>query len=533
MRMSKYALLLAMVFVAVFVFLTSSCGRSGDLASVDGVAITTEEYLSAFNALPADIQVSVLEPGGRLLLMNRIVMKKALLTAWAEDPSVSDGWEDLYKISILSDSMFSRIGYSFNYEEYIDSLSTCGLSNFSLRVVLLDDSALAVETAMMWDDGIFEDSYPSMSAPWSLQDGSSYRIMTGPVQRITSSFQPLINMESGVTHVLPMFGEWCVCLLHFTEGEWVPEDGIGGVGLMNLVAAATPHNVLSRGITALAENCLVSGTSIVPVGEGTSEPVVDFGGYVLTVADIMNIMRKADSSNFQGDIPAELSIFAIPVMTSNTEVALWFYVKSIAQRYALSKLAIDHGVILPDNALDYARAESVVRARVLEASVPDSAGVAAWYIDNSDIFMIPERRSILLGYTDSSYVAGSQPAATFEDIPSCQTLLDQEGNMLPTPPQIEQAFGVALGSAVFAAELEVFSGPITLDGELAAWFEVIEIVPPEIASLEDVYLQAELLAASSMFDSGFDSLMEDLLTRYSVTIDTAAVIEIDLWGGTQ
>ena len=529
MRVFTYALFLA----TAIVLLTSSCGGSGDLGFVDGAPITTEEYLNVFNSLPADMQVSVLEPGGRMLLMNRVVMKKALLTAWAEDSTVSNGWEELYRTSILSDSMFNRIGYSFDFEGYVDSLSTCGYSGFSLRVVLMDDSAVAVETALEWDNGNYEDNYPSMFAPWSLQDGSSYRIFGGPVQRITTSFLPLIDMEHGVAHVLPMFGEWCVCLLNLTEGEWVMEDGISSLGLMNAVAAATPHDVLSSGISALAENCVVSGASIFPAGEGSLQPVVDFGDDVLTVSDILDIMRKADPSNFQGDISDEIAVFSIPGITTNTEVTLWFYVKSIAQRYALSRLALDHGVILPENALDYARAESVIRTRVMEASVPDSAGVAQWYTDNSDLFLIPERRSVLLGYTDSSFVIGSQPAVDFDDLPRFQTLLDQEGEMIATPPQIEQSFGEILGTAVFAADLHVFTGPVALDGELAAWFEVVEIVPPEIALLEEIFPQAELLAASSMFSSGFDNLMEDLLTRYSVTIDTAAVIEIDLWGGTQ
>ncbi|MCK5132744.1 MAG: peptidyl-prolyl cis-trans isomerase [Candidatus Sabulitectum sp.] len=529
MRMFLYALFV----VTILVLLTSSCGRSDDLGSVGGVSITTEDFLAVFNNIPADMQVSVLEPGGRLKLMNRIVMKRSLLTAWEEDRTVSAGWEDLYRISMLADSMFNRIGFAFDQQGYIDSLTSCGYSGFTLRVVLLDDSVAASEMAEMWNSGNFDAPVLSMSAPWSLADGSSYRNFSGPVHRITSFFVPLVTMDTGTAHVLPMYGEWCVCLLNLAEGDWVPEDGVGSLGFMNAITAQAHSTIFSKGISALADNCILSGTVIVPAGDGNQEPVVVFSSDTLTVADIIDVMKKGDSVNFPGDTPDEISAFSPPQLITTTEVTLWFYVKHLAQKYSLSEIAIEQGVVLPENALDFARAESVIRSRVLEASIPDSAGVAAWFEDNSEMFLVPERRSVLLGYTDSSVVLDSETFSSFEELPPCQTIVDQDGTMISTPHQVEQAFGAVLGPAIFAADSGVFSGPVFLEGELAAWFEVVEIIPPEIASLEVAYSHAELLAASTMFSSRFDSLMNDFYTRYSVTIDTAAVTEIDLWGGTQ
>lgn len=529
MRVFLYALFVA----AILVFLTSSCGENGDLGSVDGIPVTTEEYLAVFNNLPADEQVKILEPGGRLELMKRIVMKRSLLAAWDEDRTVSAGWEDMYRTSMLADSMFNRLGISFDQQAFIDSMTLCGYSDFSLRAVLLDDSVVASELASEWNSGNFDASFSSLPAPWSQADGSSCRNFSGPVHRITPSFIPLISMETGTAHVLPMYGEWCVCLLNLTEGEWIQEDEVSSLGFMNAIACATPHIVLSKGISSLAASCMMSGTRILPVGDGNQEPVVLFSEDTLTVADIIDVMSKADPVNFPGGVPAEIAFFSPPEVYITTETTLWLYVKSMAQRYELAELAVEHGIILPENALDYARAEGVIRSRVLEASIPDSAGVALWFEENSDYFLLQERRSVFLGYTDRSSDIDSQIASSFDELTAYRTAVDQSGVMTATPLQVEQTFGPELGPAIFAADSGVFSGPVFLDGELAAWFKVVEIVPPEIALLEEVYPQVEVMAASAMFSLGFENLVNDLSTRYSVTIDTAAVREIDLWGGTQ
>lgn len=527
------ALLYALSAITIVLLITSSCGNSGDLGTVAGDPVTTHEYLSVFNSLPAAMQVSVLEPGGRLELMNRIVMKRLLLAAWEEDVSVSAGWEDLYRISMLADSMFNRIGFAFDQYSYIDSMSSCGFSDFSLRVVLLDDSTSAAEMALEWNNNNFEASVVSMSAPWSLADGSSYRVFGGPVQRITDSFLPLLTMTPDMAHVLPMYGEWCICLLNLTEGDWIPDDGATSLGFMSVIAKEAPYTVLSSGITILNDNCTVSGTRIVPVGDGNQEPVILFGENVLTVADVLDMMKMADPINFSGEVSQEIAVFSPPEILINAETSLWFYVDKVAQKYALSSLAEEVGIALPENALDFSRAESVIRTRVLEASIPDSAGVAAWFEQNSEVFLIPERRSVLLCYTPQSTVNDSITVSGFDELEGCQTVVDQNGNMLPTPPQAEQAYGSVLGPAIFAADSGAFSGPFQDEGELVAWFKVVDIVPAETALLEDIYPQVEMMAASIMFGSEYDNLIDDLYTGYSVTIDTAAVTEIDLWGGSQ
>ncbi len=146
---------MSVLFAAAIILLVlSGCGGEQHLGSVGGHPLTREEYFEVFNGLPASEQVDVLEPGGRMALMEKIVRKKLLLLAWEEDPSISTGIEELYSISFLSDSMFRRIASEYDPELYTDSLASSGYSGFQLRAVLLDDSTQAATLAERWSEGI-------------------------------------------------------------------------------------------------------------------------------------------------------------------------------------------------------------------------------------------------------------------------------------------------------------------------------------------------------------------------------------------
>lgn len=508
----------------------SGCGGGSDLGSVGDLPVTREEFLEVFNGLPSQEQVEVLEPGGRMALMERIVRKKLLLQAWAEDTSVSHGWEELYRISFLSDSAFRRIASSFDVQAYMDSLAGCGYSSFRLRVVLLDDSLQADELKDSWNAGIFDNSIPSVSAPWSDRSGTSYRLMEGPVHRLTDNFSPLIALESGSAQVLPMYGEWCVCILELTEGQWTQDESAPAKGIMDHISALTTDVVLSRGIQKLADNCSLSGTVLVPSGEGDNTAVVLLGEDTLTVSDILSLMRMASPENFFGGVPQELSLFSPPELIISPETTLWYYVKAIGQRYALRDMAIESGIILQENALDFSRAESVVRERLLKDALLDSAGVAQWYGENSSRFMFPERRSVLLGYTDSLMALEAEIPSRISDFTGMETIVDSTGSLVPTPLQVQESFGPILGPAIFASEEGVLSGPVFLGGELAGFFEVVDVEPPGAADLQEVFSLAASAAAEDRFQEGFEDLIDNLRSSYPVEIDTTAVTEIDLWG---
>jgi len=519
--------------IMLLAVLISGCGRVDELGSVNGKPITIDEYLAVFNGLPAAEQVGVLEPGGRIQLMERIVRKKLILEAWAEDPSTSQNWEQLYSVAFLSDSLFRQIAGEFDYQSYIDSLISCGYSGFSLRVVLLDDSSSAAELAALWNAGNFDDSQPSLSAPWSGSDGSSYRSLAGPVHRISLNFEPLLSMQPGTAHVLPMYGEWCVCLLDLTVGDWVIDETAAGTGLLNHVYASTGEIMLSKGISSLAGNCSLEGTTLVASGSGDGTPVVLLGEDTLTTADILQIMTMMEPRNFAEGIPDELSAFGLPEIAVSPEITLWFYVKSLAQSYALADAARGQGIQVSEGVLSYARAESLVRDRVMSGADLDSTGVADWFSENSQEFMLPERRSVLMGYTDSLSAASSVSVEDFGELSNIRTIINEDGEMVPTPAQVMEAFGPDLGPAIFASDSGVFTGPVYLPGELAGWFKVVEIVPPGPASLEEVYPVAASSAAMESFAERFEGLIGELRNSYPVTVDTEAVEKIDLWGSTQ
>ena len=524
---------LSVLFLLFVVFSFVSCGAPDQLGSIGEEPVTQVEYLAIFNNLPPDNQVAVLEPGGRMQLMDKIVRKKLLLLAWADNPAISTQMEELYSTSMLADSMLQQIGMGFDPELSIDSIVNSGYSEFSLRVVLLHDSIDAIHMAEQWNNDLFEASIASANAPWSLADGSSYRVFGGSIDKITPAFFPLVNMEHEIAHVLPMFGKWCVGYLALYPGDFAPDENYASIRFMNEIALAADVTVLSDGIQALASNFTVNGTRLIANSDGGSEPVVVYGDQTLTVNDLVSIMTLANPSAFPGEISDELTVFSLPEVYLTKESTLWFYVKAVAQRYRLAQLASEQGFVLADGLLDYARAESVVLNRVYAESAPDTLEIEAWYNDNSELFRIPERRSILLAYTGSTEESAVNSYSNFSELTLAQTVLDSEGSLVPTPLQPELAFGNELGSAVFAAEPGVFSGPVSIEGELDAWFEVVEVAEPQIASLEQVFSQAEVMAASAKFSDEFENLLSDLTIEYSVTIDTSAVTNIDLWGSGQ
>ncbi len=525
--------LLGVLFIALFAFSLISCGGPESLGSIGTEPITVVEYLAVFNNLPPDNQVAVLEPGGRMLLMDKIIRKKLLLSAWAVNPSISSEMEELYATSMLADSMLHKIGIGFDPELYLDSMLNCGYSEFSLRVVLLGDSTDAVQIAEQWNSEIYETTITSESAPWSLADGSSYRIFGGSVDKLTPAFFPLLNMELEEAHILPMFGKWCVGYLLLQEGEFTPEEAFANIGFMNKIATIADVVILADGIEELASNFAISGTRLIPINEGNSEPVIVYGEETLSVAEIMTIMSITNPNAFPGEISSELLVFSPPEVFMTKESTIWFYVKALAQRYRLAQLATEQGIILSDGLLDYARAESVVLNRVYAESAPDSIEVAEWYSENSELFRIPEKRSVFLAYTDTTLSGETESYTAFSALVPSQTVLDSEGNPVPTPLQLQVAFGEELGNAIFMADSGIFSGPVSLDGELDAWFEVVEIAEPQIATLEQVFPQAEVMAASAKFSEEFENLLNDLTVEYSVIIDTSAVTNIDLWGSGQ
>jgi hypothetical protein len=525
------------MFQVLFVFLaaaallfTVSCGSDDSLGSVGDHTITTEEYLAVFNALPASEQVDVLSPGGRMALMDRIVRKRLLLAAWEEDPSVSLGWEDIYRVSLLADSMLYRLASEYDHQAYLDSVSSLGYASFALRTVLLADSSQAEETAAAWNGGDYSRIHSSIGAPWGTPDGGSYRTMGGPLHMLAHSFVPLLEMEHGAAHVLPMFGAWAVCALDLVPGEWQPDEAAASSGFMAHVAAAVEETVLASGIAAVADGCHLAGTVLVPGADNDTTIVAVLPDGVMTAGEIMALMNMMNPSNFAGPVPEELSALIVPQVETSTELTLWFYVSSVVRRHALAALALESGVVLPESALDYARAESVIRDRLLNATASDSSFILQWYLDNSEGLMYPERRSVLLGYTDSTLAASATPGQDFLDLPRLETMVSPSGEMVPTPLQPLDVFGPVLGAAIFEADTGYIAGPVYTGGELAAWFKVVEIAPPSLIPLEEVYDQVATQAARSCFEEGFAALMAELENSYSVSVDTQAVERIDLWG---
>lgn len=510
---------MARLYILVFALgLLVSCGGSGDrLGTVAGEPVTVQDFLETFRGLPPDRQVAVLEPGGRMALMQGITTKRLLLAAADASPaSDTDFWVRLYSSAWLSDSLIRSMAVSFDPEPVLAGLDSC---IHTIRVVLLPDSLSAVETARIWSASGPSDPGGSLTAPWSAGSGTGYRVMSGPPWYFPAGLVPLLTGSEVM--VLPMYGGWLVGVSERTEAAAVPDQNAG----MSLFGWEVER---AASVTISAEHVRLLDAD--PAASRGSDAVLAiWEGGELTVSQMSEILDKVSPLSFPHGIPAELSAFTMPEGPSDRLTALWFVVSSTSRTLALADLAGRAGGSAPVSTGDYARTEALVRERVVVPSTPDSARVQAFYEENIHNYTLPERRSVLLGYVEAHRIPGLQGATGFGDLGEYQTMADSSGNPVPTPLQPRSALGEALGAAVFAAEPGSFQGPVEVGGGLAAYFQVVAAVPQAPVPLHDVFPLVEMELFQNSFDVSFSEFIDSLSLELGVEIDTAAVQRVDPW----
>jgi len=505
--------------ISIFFFLTVlvSCGGSPDrLGTVAGQDITVDDFLKTFNDLPPDRQVAVLEPGGRLDLMHGMVSKRLLLAACDLIPAEDTGfWVDLYETAWLSDSVTRSLAMAFDPGPVLAGLDS---TVYSIHVVLLEDSSTAFQVAAAWRTSVPSDPGGSLLAPWSGGSGTSYRTMSGPPWQFTSAFRQLL--DNGDVQVLPRYGAWLVGLSVPTDSLALPDQNSG----MSLFGWEVER------VAGVTVNAPVLNSFALHQSNADPEAVLaSWNGGRLTTSEMAQILERVSYRSFPDGAPPELSAFDRQASSADPVTSLWFSVLSTSRSMSLACIARSQGAGVPRSTTDYARIEALVRERVIDPAMPDSSQVAGFYADAPERYSVPERRSVLLAYVEQDRVPQLQSALDFPDLGEFSSMTDSSGNLIPTPLQPMEAFGEVLGERIFAAPLWTFQGPVESGRELAAYFRVVAIAPPDTLQLETVYELAELDLFRSRFEPFFTEFMDSLTLELGVEIDTAAVERVDPW----
>ncbi len=510
--MVRYAL------VAAFALIVVSCGGSGDtLATVGGEPVTVDDFLEAFQGLPPGRQVAVLEPGGRMALVQSIVTKRLLERASEMSPAADEAfWVDIYSDAWLSDSLIRSMAMESDPRETLAGLDP---SVYMLAVALLSDSALAVETAAAWNAGHPFDPGGTLLAPWSVGSGTSFRLMSGPVWRFPAGLASLLSADSAA--VIPLYGAWAVGMSRRTETIAEPDyDASMSIFGQELERAAGVE------LSARAVNAFL-GSPVPGLSEG--EPLASWPGGSLTPDFLGKLLTEVGRFSFPDSVPGELASFASFTPAADAASRVWFLVMSASRTMALADLARSRGASVPSRVGDYARIEALVRERAVRPACPDSSEVRAFYDANPGLYSLPERRSVLLGYVEDSLLADLEGVTGFEDIHRFHTMVDSAGVPIPTPMQPEEAFAPELGEPIFQARPGEFCGPVIVGEGIAAYFKVVETAPPDTLPLADIYGAVEDRLFRVTFDSLFASLVDSLTGELGVEVDTAAVERVDPW----
>jgi hypothetical protein len=538
--MRTYGVLLPFVLIA----LLSSCGgERGQLATVGGTVITEEDFQNAFENLSPSDQVSVLEPNGKLDLVDRLVRKR-LLSLAAEDSVISDTewWSDLYATAYLAQERV-RVMLPQQKDLLLEDQDMRSMyeSEFELSIVLMEDSSDAEALAEEWDaQGAFEPSQQRMSlAPWSEQ-GSSYAWFDGSELSLPSDLRRAFSRYDGRGPVVvPMFGEWAV-------GDYRTRPARDSVQIdPQLVAMLCMRKLQSEAGIAPVSEQIERFSDHVESSRGWLEPLssydfssgdtlVRYSGGAVTALELARLLRRLKPDDFFEGIPDELSPYLPPPAdTSRIEVDVWLYATKVAVTEWQADMARREGMSVPQRLIDLSEVENLLRQKVISRVMSyDSSRIERYYFDHAERYAMPERRSVKLVYLPVDQLEGLGQVDNLDAIGGGQTVVDSAGALQPTPLQPRSAFGY-LADDIFSAEPNQVSGPVVLaDSQLAAFFSVVEVVPAALPNAGEIWPLLEHDYVDFAKQRELDDFLQELTDAYGVEIDSSAVRAVDPWKAT-
>lgn len=531
-----------MIIINLLTILFTSCGGedSSLLSRGDGIEITDEDFMNEFNRLTPEDQVGVLEPGGKLNLVERLV-NRDLFLAEAERTDL-DGIEDWLAVSEdiwlarqwLEQEMetFYEAGLDTNW---IDSMISIDVS---MSVVLLKDSTSAATVMEEWNSGgPSEPDIEMATAPWSI-GGSSYLDFQGDYFKLCTgnlSFaEDLIAHAGEGVVMLPSFGVWAVCRIDTLHGD-SPEYSIPIVARYYVsiqLSRLTDVTVFSKAIDELNRHTIREGAeySFKP-GEDFNPDltVAQYPGGILTAGEVVKIAGFVRDENFFADVPDDFVSYKMPRPVLEQEIDLWVYTDGIAEIRSRALLAAEEGITWPAEELELTTTEHVFRENVLKSAVDvDTLTAMEFYHENQDMYSIPELRSILIAYVPLEWMPSTE-INSFDDLDKYYIHADSSGNPLPTDPCPVELFE-NYGEAVFEADSGVFTGPIEYgEDNVFVFFEVVEIIPEneENPMLIMPFIIEDCKAA--LVTRRLESYLLELWNSYGVEIDSTAVKAVDPW----
>ncbi len=522
------------------ILLAAGCGsRRETLATVGDRRITRQDFIAAFSNMSPSEQVDVLEPGGRLALVERLIDKNLLEIAFeSRGAPGSEWWVSLYEDAALAPA-WTRARFTEVMGDNPDMGDYLYLSGtFSIRVVLVPDSSTAVKALENWRSPGFPSGMAMSLAPWSI-GGSSHREMEGYLWQLPADLQVAFSEHQGDGPVIePLYGAWAVAELEVDPTpalDSVPPEAV--MSAFNLAQRTEMGLTLSSGaISELAEAMVVeddyyrlTDTS----GLDRSRVMASYAGGGITTGDVIDLILRTDRWQFFGSPPAELGAFLLPTPSGVAPgIDLWFFVSSVAQtRWAAAQARAAGMENETGSTALMASVEHLLRLEVLNrVEEPDSASVMAWYEANIESYTIPERRSALIAYLPVASADSAGIPSSFAEL-ARWTVVDSAGAPYPTPLQPEDAFGV-VGGPVFSSEPGQLTGPVEIGVEgVRAYIEVVDVLPPEPAQPDWIWRIIRDDCRIARIQETFSSFMSELRTETGVEIDTSAVENVDPWTG--
>ncbi len=522
--------------------LAASCG-SGEapLASGDGFEITVEDFRSEFESLTPEGQVSVLEQGGRLQLVERMINRRLLLSEAGDAPP--EGLDDWLR---LSETAWLSRGW---LEASLDSMSEAGPdtaevlrlagTEVDIRAVLMRDSAAAAGVLARWSsEGPGEPEGGMALAPWTEGDESYLEMGSGLLAFMAGgpALARAALPRAGEGPVLvPLFDAWAVLSVDTASTDLGPDE----VDLQQAATYKAMWELAAAGSVRVSSPAVEQVAGMLSVDDGRYvldlEPdaaglvLADYAGGELTAGDLERLFEMLVPESFFGGVPEELAHMALPSPMVDPGIDLWMYVSSVSSSMARAEAARESGMEMPDGESLLTVTEHVLRRAVLQPeSDVDSTEAIAFYEEQRDMYTVPELRSVLLAYVPAEW-APEGAVDSFDELGDYYTNADSAGNMLPTPLQPREVYG-PLADAVFQADTGVIVGPLEVPGtDMLAFLEVVEVMEEGAADPSAILPQLRADARLSAVSERLQDYLMELRESYDVEVDTTAVSRVDPW----